>query len=81
MAELLAQSQTDVDTIKTLLGKQLPSYRKAYSDRTSWLMACLSELAYIRFNPLFPDHKNKAYFIDKIKKLIDAKPIDPGNPY
>lgn len=73
MAELLAQSQTDVDNIKTLLDKQLPSYRKAYSDRTSWLMACLSELAYIRFNPLFPDHKNKTYFIDEIKKLIDAK--------
>lgn len=73
MTELLAQSQADVDNIKTLLDKQLPSYRKAYSDRTSWLMACLAELAYIRFNPLFADQKNKAYFLDEIKKLIDAK--------
>ena len=73
MAELLAQSQTDVDNIKTLLDKQLPSYRKAYSDRTSWLMSCLAELAYIRFNPLFAGQKNKTYFIDEIKKLIDAK--------
>ncbi|HAZ95635.1 MAG TPA: lipase, partial [Porticoccaceae bacterium] len=56
-----------------MLDKQLPSYRKAYSDRTSWLMSCLAELAYIRFNPLFAGQKNKTYFIDEIKKLIDAK--------
>lgn len=37
-----------------LLDKSLPTCRQAYSDRTAWLMACLSELAYRRFNPLFP---------------------------
>ena len=73
MAELLGQSQTEINNITTLLNQQLPGYRKAYSDRTSWLMACLAELSYIRFNPLFPDLKNKAFFVNQIEKLIDAK--------
>ena len=30
-----------------LLSLSVPYYRQAYSDRTAWLMACLSELAYL----------------------------------
>ena len=33
-----------------LLAKRTPSYRKAYSDRMAWLMAYLSELAYLKFD-------------------------------
>lgn len=33
--------------IKQLIQKDMPSHRKAYSDRTAWLMATLSDLAYI----------------------------------
>ena len=32
-----------------LLDKNSPNYRKAYSDRTAWLMASLSELVYEDF--------------------------------
>ncbi len=57
MSNLLVSSIEEVQQIENLLAKNLPSYRKAYSDRTAWLMAFLSELVYIRFNPIF---KNKA---------------------
>ena len=35
---------------EAILVKKAPSYRKAYSDRMAWLMAYLSELAYIKFD-------------------------------
>ncbi len=57
--------------IIALLDKNLPKYRQAYSDRTAWLMACISELAYIRFNPLFSKEEQKKYFLEAIEKLID----------
>ena len=34
---------------RDLLDKPVPSSRAAYSDRTAWLMAELSKLAYLRF--------------------------------
>lgn len=43
--------QTEQQQIEALLKKQRPNYRQGYSDRTAWLMACLSELAYRRYNP------------------------------
>ncbi len=33
-----------------VLGKKMPDYRKAYSDRAAWLMAYMSELAYLKFD-------------------------------
>ena len=71
MTTVLAQSQTDINNINNLLKNKLPAYRKAYSDRTSWLMSCIAELSYLRFNPLFPDGSQKTYFLESIKKLID----------
>ena len=55
----------------TLLDRPLPTYRQAYSDRTAWLMACLSELAYLRFNPLFSSADQKEWFLENIASLID----------
>ena len=55
----------------TLLDRPLPTYRQAYSDRTAWLMACLSELAYLRFNPLFESGVQKEWFLEHIAMLID----------
>tara|TARA_B110000902_G_scaffold188138_1_gene212955 strand:- start:1489 stop:2550 length:1062 start_codon:yes stop_codon:yes gene_type:complete len=69
MTTVLAQSQADIDDISNLLKNKLPAYRKAYSDRTSWLMSCIAELSYLRFNPLFPDESQKDYFLKAIKKL------------
>jgi len=71
MARILVNSETDQNNINNLLNKDIPSYRQAYSDRTAWVMSCMSELAYIRFNPLFSDDKKKGYFLEKISRLID----------
>lgn len=69
---ILAESQKERDKIGELLDKDLPSYRRAYSDRTAWLMACLSELAYIRFNPVFSGADRKNYFLENIKSMVDG---------
>ena len=70
MTTVIAESQIDIDNINNLLCKKLPDYRKAYSDRTSWLMSCIAELSYLRFNPLFSDGSHKDYFLKSIKKLV-----------
>ena len=72
MSNILIQSIAEKNEIKTLLAKKMPSYRKAYSDRTSWLMACISELAYIKFNPLIKDSA-KERVIKQVSELINAK--------
>ncbi len=46
-------SLNESDRVNNLLDRSMPSYRQAYSDRTAWLMACLSELAYILQSTLF----------------------------
>ena len=76
MAHVLAKSQEELDDIAQLLTKSVPSYRQAYSDRTCWIMACMSELAYLRFNPLFSVQKQKEYFLESVEKLVsnDRKP-------
>ena len=42
----IANTPEELERVNRLLEKGMPSYRKAYSDRTAWLMACLSHLAY-----------------------------------
>lgn len=37
--------------VLNILAKSMPSYRKAYSDRTAWVMAYMAELAYLKFDP------------------------------
>ena len=74
MSNLLVKSTTEVEQVKSLLAKELPSYRKAYSDRTSWLMAFISELAYMRFNPIFKD-LSKERFIKQISKLVAIEDV------
>lgn len=64
---------TNDESTAALLDKDLPKYRQAYSDRTAWLMACVSELAYIRFNPLFSKEEQKEYFLEAIEKLVDKE--------
>lgn len=41
---------TDNEIARKILAKKMPSYRKAYSDRMAWLMAYMSELAYLKFD-------------------------------
>jgi len=73
MTIILASSESELSDINRLLEKSVPTYRQAYSDRTAWIMACLAELAYIRFNPLFSHEKQKDYFLENLSRLVDEK--------
>lgn len=53
-----------------LLERQTPLYRQAYSDRTAWLMACMSELAYKRFNEFVPTITLNRFVEEKLQILI-----------
>lgn len=83
MKNIIAQNALEVEMTNNLLAKESPTYRQAYSDRTSWLMACFSELAYLRFNPLFANNAQKELitkyleeFAAKTKKSSLLKLID-----
>lgn len=71
MAPTLATSENELRQIDSVLDKRVPSFRQPYSDRMAWMMACLSELAYIKFNPLFKNDQIKEYFLENIAKLAD----------
>jgi triacylglycerol lipase len=68
MRNQLVTTPEDYECIKDLMGKDIPAYRKAYSDRTAWLMACLAELAYCRFNPILNKRQEK-YLFEKVETL------------
>ena len=70
MTKIIGNS-TSRDRVNSLLDKSFPAYRQAYSDRKAWLMACLSELAYIRFNSLFSNDNHKQWFRDHVSRLVD----------
>lgn len=70
MENILATSSLELQNIKSLLSQDIPTYRQAYSDRTSWLMACLSELAYVKFNePIIS--KDNERLVKTVSELID----------
>ena len=83
MKSVIAQNVLEIEMVNKLLTKEVPTYRQAYSDRTSWLMACFSELAYLRFNPLFTNNQQKRLitkyledFAKKTKKSSLLKLLD-----
>ena len=83
MKNIIAKNALEIEMVNNLLSKEVPTYRQAYSDRTSWLMACFSELAYLRFNPLFTNSVQKELvtkhlqeFAEKTKKSSLLKLID-----
>ena len=43
-------TSTEYELTERILAKKVPDYRKAYSDRMAWLMAYMSELAYLKFD-------------------------------
>jgi triacylglycerol lipase len=69
MNNVIAQSASEVETVNKLLSKPVPTYRQAYSDRTCWLMACLSELAYLRFNPLFTNLQQQKLVVKYLEEF------------
>lgn len=73
MTNRLAGSLEEVNLMESMLNKgEPPTFRKAYSDRTAWIMACLSELAYIKFNPLLKG----SHLIERISGLINKGNLD-----
>lgn len=83
MKNVIAQNALEIEMVSKLLLKEVPHYRQAYSDRTSWLMACFSELAYLRFNPIFTNNQQKELitkylddFVEKNKKSSLLKLLD-----
>lgn len=55
-----------------ILSMHLPDYRAAYSDRLVWLMACFSELSYLKFDEFLAGNVKQS-FIDKLEKLAGAE--------
>lgn len=72
VAGIFCKTSDTAEQTQALLAKQLPQHRQAYSDRTAWLMACLAELAYLRFNPAFSGQA-KHKLLTKLTALVHAK--------
>ena len=73
MFNIFTSSKKEADEIQNLLDKNLPNYRKAYSDRTAWLMASLSELVYEDFEKKENLKKNIEFLRMKLEKIYDKK--------
>ncbi|MBT1452445.1 lipase family protein [Glaciecola sp. XM2] len=78
MTDSYFKSLEQQQNAQSILKLSLPTYRQAYSDRTAWVMSVLSELVYIRFNPLFAAQQNgqspeyiKSYFIQRVATMVD----------
>lgn len=69
MTGILVQTEGELNKMKDLVSKKLPTYREAYSDRTCFICACLSELVYLKFNEPLIDSSNKE-LIKKVNKLV-----------
>ncbi len=72
MSNIFASSKKEADEIQEL-DKKSPTYRKAYSDRTAWLMASLSELAYMDFQKKENLKQNIKFLRTKLEKIYDKK--------
>jgi hypothetical protein len=72
-------SNEEKDVAKNIINLQLPHYRKAYSDKTAFLMASLCELSYIvwesRYSGLTEDvvDKFQSNVIDKLSNSNNQK--------
>jgi len=69
MTTIVAELATVASEVDALRRLNIPDHRQAYSDRTAWLMSCLSELAYLRFNSMFSE-RAQAFFEEKISELL-----------
>ena len=78
MSDSLPLLDNEKKLLEHIQDEKTPSYRQAYSDRTAWLMACLSELAYQPFNRLSEDvtkqrlqEKLNVFLNEKTRKALD----------
>lgn len=80
MTDSVLATKQDRDHAETLLALERPDYRRAYSDRTAWLMACVSQLAYFRFNDLFEQLGSGEALIGRLNSVIDAAEAADSTP-
>ncbi|RXJ68261.1 lipase [Halarcobacter ebronensis] len=66
---ILAETSSSLEQIKLVLEKELPMYREAFCDRTCFIMACLSELVYLKFNKPILDPNDKE-LVKKVSNLL-----------
>ncbi len=72
MTRILAPTEGELNEVTNLISKNIPSHRQAYSDRTAFIMASLSELAYLKFNEPFFD-KNDKKLTNRLSCLINEE--------
>lgn len=72
---VISPSPEDQLFTQEMLARRTPSYRLAYSDRTAWLMACMAQLAYIRFNPPFLGKPQEEQFHKAIERLLSDRKL------
>lgn len=72
MSSALPLADGEKELLTHIQDKKTPSYRQAYSDRTAWLMACLSELAYQPFERLSED-LTKQRLQEKLSTLLNEE--------
>ncbi|MEM6405985.1 MAG: lipase family protein [Pseudomonadota bacterium] len=80
MTSIICETSEAEKKTQALLSKQIPHHRQAYSDRTAWLMACLSELSYLRFNPIFADD-GKDKLLTKLMSLVHSEKHEMLNKF
>lgn len=61
------------ESIEQVAKTDPPVKRAAYSDRTAWLMAIMSELAYLKF-----DEESKCYITNVVEELINLTSMNPN---
>lgn len=69
MLNALKLEPNEKKLLKFIQDNSIPSYRQAYSDRTAWLMACLSELAYQPMGQ-FDEEGTRKFLQAKLENLL-----------
>ena len=72
MNKIINLSDNERDLLTLIKSNQTPSHRQAYSDRTSWLMACLSQLAYEPVGIVNPA-STKKFLQGKLENLLNNR--------
>lgn len=75
MTNVVSELQSTAKAVSAVRSLSIPNYRRAYSDRTAWLMACLSELAYVRFNPMFSGMADRQ-FVERVEQVLSEKRVE-----
>ena len=72
MLRALSLTDEEKNVLALIRSNEIPTYRQAYSDRTAWLMACLSELVYQPFGNLDAE-STKVLLQERLNQLLDKQ--------